>query len=399
MSQTFKGIIIIFIIIFLSVTGNLYPLKFDITGKVETIRKDKVITLLFEKKPSGITYIIIEDELAAGKLQIMNVTSFSKNNKIIYRALARYSAEGNFDLIKAGSYIGLVREDEEKTPELPAEETKKEKKIFKNSIITDTDYRKMILIPSGKFIFGSDNGDRDEKPQQIILMDDYYIDKYEVSNSDYDIFIKKTNSKPPISWTSGTYNKGEEDFPVIVSYYEAVKYAEWAGKNLPTEEEWEKAARGTGIEYIKDPDGHYVTIIKPVIYPWGNQFDSLKTNSIEFWDDINITNDFKKKYNKGLLPVYFSKGAGDSIYGIVNLSGNAAEWTSSWYNAYKGSRYSDKMFGRQVKVIRGGAWFYTRDKVRTTNREIGGLPNLYEDNIAGFRCVKEPTIVDISNAN
>jgi formylglycine-generating enzyme required for sulfatase activity len=383
----------------MSLPGNLFSLKFNITGKVETIRKDKIITLIFDERPTGINYIIIEDDMAAGKLQIINVSSFIKNKKIIYRALAQYSIEGENDLIKAGSSIGLIKEDEEKNPETPIEETKKEKKIYKETIVTDIDLREMILIPSGKFIFGSDSGEKDEKPQQTILLDDYYIDKYEVSNSDYALFIKKTNSKPPISWTTGNYRNGEDDFPVTISYYEAVRYAEWAGKSLPTEEEWEKAARGTGIEYVKDQDGHYVTITKPVVYPWGNQFDALKTNSIEFWDDNNITNDIKKKYPRGLLPVYFSRGTGDSVYGIVNMSGNAAEWTSSWYNAYKGSRLSDKMFGRQVKVIRGGTWFQSRDKLRTTNREIGGLPNLYDDNIAGFRCVKEPSIVDISKAN
>ncbi len=386
---------------------NIYPLKFEIIGKVETIRKDKIITLLFNEKPSGVNYIIFEDELTAGKLQIINISSFVKNKKIVYRALAQYSTEGKNDLIKAGSFIGLVKEEDENESGVPGNAPYKEKKIYKKTIITDIDCREMILIPSGKFVFGSDNGDKDEKPQQIIQLDDFYMDKYEVSNSDYNTFIKKTNSKPPISWSAGTYNEGEDDFPVIVSYYEAVKYAEWAGKRLPAEEEWEKAARGSGIDYEKDQEGHYVIIVKPVIYPWGNKLDPLKANCQEFWEsaqganiarDINITGDIKK-YKRGLLPVFSFKETGDSIYGIVNMSGNATEWTSSWYNAYKGSRHSDKMFGRQVKVIRGGAWFNSMNKLRSTNREIGGLPNLYDDTIAGFRCVKEPTIVDISPAD
>jgi formylglycine-generating enzyme required for sulfatase activity len=252
----------------------------------------------------------------------------------------------------------------------------------------------MILIPAGKFILGSNSGEKDEAPEQIIKLDDFYIDKYEVTNSDYYLYIIKSNSKPPISWVKGTFNDGEDNFPVIVSYNEAVKYAEWASKRLPTEEEWEKAARGTGLEIIKDSDGVYYVNEKPIIYPWGNKFDPSKTNSVEFWETKNIGEEIKKKYNKGLLPVHMFQDEGNSVYGVVNMCGNASEWTSSWYSAYKGSKYIDKMFGKQVKVIRGGSWFSLKDKLRVSNREYGGIPNLYEDNIAGFRCVKDPTIID-----
>lgn len=391
----YKLITIIFIILsFIVIAGHSQTTKFILTGEVESIRKDNLITILFKEKPGKEEYLIIEDNFIIGKITIININALTENNRSEYRAIAEFSLKERKNTIKAGSFIALLKEDEKKETVNPTGTIKKEESIYKKIIFTDIDGKDMILIPEGKFIFGSNTGEKDEAPEQIIKLDDFYIDKYEVSNSDYYIFINRSNSKAPISWINGKFKNGEDNFPVMVSYFEAVKYAEWAGKRLPTEEEWEKAARGTGMEIIKNPEGYYYIIEKPIIYPWGNKFDPLKTNSLEFWELKNIGEEVKNKYKKGLLPVYNFKDIGNSLYGVVNMSGNASEWTSSWYNAYKNSKYSNKMYGKQVKVIRGGAWFNTKFKVRATNRDIGGIPNLYEDNIAGFRCVKDPTIID-----
>jgi formylglycine-generating enzyme required for sulfatase activity len=394
----YKSITIIFIILsFIVIAGHSQTTKFVLTGEVESIRKDNLVTILFKEKPVKEEYLVIEDNFVIGKITIININALTENNRIEYRVLAEFSLKERTNTIKAGSFIALLKEDEKKEAINPTGAIKKEESIYKKIIFTDIDCKDMILIPEGKFIFGSNTGEKDETPEQIIKLDDFYIDKYEVSNSDYYIFVNRSNSKPPISWINGKYKKGEDNFPVMVSYYEAVKYADWAGKRLPTEEEWEKAARGTGMEIFKNPEGYYYIIEKPIIYPWGNKFDPLKTNSLEFWESKNIGEEVKNKYTKGLLPVYNFNDIGNSSYGAVNMSGNASEWTSSWYNAYKNSKHSSKMYGKQVKVIRGGSWFNSKFKVRATNREIGGIPNLYNDNIAGFRCVKDPTIIDRKN--
>ncbi len=382
------------LLLFLLMQNKSYSLEFDLIGKVETIRKGNLITLLLRDKPDREDYLIINDDIIIGKIKILSVNAYTRNLKTEYRALAEcFLKSDNPDILKAGTVIGLVIEIKKEKIEY-GDQKYKEKAAYQPLISTPVDNREMIIIPEGKFIFGSNLGDKDEQPQSIVYLDNYYIDKYEVSNSDYFNYVNETNVPAPASWINGKYNEGEEDFPVLVSYYEAMAYAKWAEKRLPTEEEWEKAARGPGLELIKRQDETYITIEKPVLYPWGNQFEASKANSLEFWESADAGREIKKKFKKGLLPVNYFNNTGASVYGVVNMAGNAAEWTSSWYNAYKGSKHSDSKYGTQLKVIRGGAWFNRKYNLRTCDREIGGLPNLYEDNIAGFRCVMEPRIIN-----
>lgn len=390
----YKSIIITIIIgLLISATGYSQTSDFDLVGKIESIREDNIITVIFKEKPAKDEYLIIADDNIIGNIKIITVNALTEKKTTAYRAIAEFFTKEHRIAVKAGYSIAQHKQDKQEII-YPAYATYRKESIYKQIKFSDIDNREMVLIPGGKFIFGSNSGEEDEAPEQTLKLDDFYIDKYEVSNSDYSIFVKRTNSKSPKSWISGKFNTGEDNFPVMVTYYEAVKYADWTQKRLPTEEEWEKAARGTGMQLLKDAGGYYLIIDKPIMYPWGNKFDALKTNSIEFWDSKNIAKEIKNKYKKGLLPVYMFNDIGKSPYGAVNMAGNASEWTSSWYNAYNGSRYSDKMYGTQVKVIRGGSWFGSKHKIRSTNREFGGIPNLYEDNIAGFRCVKDPTIID-----
>ena len=122
----------------------------------------------------------------------------------------------------------------------------------------------MILIPAGEFIVGSTERDgyNDERPPVTVDLDAYNIDRCEVTNAQFRLFMEAAGHRAPMYWDDENYNHPEQ--PVVgVTWHDAAAYAKWAGKRLPTEAEWEKAARGT--------DGR--------MYPWGNEWDSLKCNS------------------------------------------------------------------------------------------------------------------------
>ncbi len=130
----------------------------------------------------------------------------------------------------------------------------------------------MVLIPAGKFLRGSNNRMPDEGPQYTAETKAFWIDKYEVTNLQYKQFIDATNRKSPSHFRNRTYPEGKVDHPVVfVSWFDAHDYCAWAGKRLPTDIEWEKAARGTG----DDRD-----------YPWGDTFDVNKLNSPVRWKSL-----------------------------------------------------------------------------------------------------------------
>ncbi len=395
MAMKYKKNILLFLLSFIIIfVNNVYSVEYDIYAKVESKRKGNITTLVFQKKPSAKSYHIIENMVIIGKIKVVSIRDICSGDVKIYKVIAEYDIKKGMNrLLKAGSTVGLIKIREGEKRDF-AEMKYKERINYKKRITTSKDKREMVLVPGGKFVFGSDSGDRDESPERVIILDDFYIDKYEVSNFDYLTFMNDANSKAPGSWECGKYNDNEEDFPVLVSYYEALAYVKWAGKRLPTEEEWEKAARGYGIKIVKKEDESFFPKRKPIIYPWGNVFNPEYVNSKIFWGSEKIGKNIKKKYKKGLLPITFSEGLGDSPYGAVNMCGNASEWTTSWYQAYPGNIYSNDRYGKQVKVIRGGAWFSDKYRIRASNREIGGVPNLYNDNIIGFRCVKSTTILE-----
>lgn len=204
------------------------------------------------------------------------------------------------------------------------------------------DDSEMVLIPAGTFLFGSREDDKmassDEKPQRTIHLDDYYMDLYPVTNRQYCEFLnqEKPDSGLLNKWMridgsfqkekcrinqlkqSYTVDKGYENHPVIyVSWYGAEAYAKWAGKRLPTEQEWEKAARGT----------------RGQIYPWGDEFDTKRCNSGLSGMDMTSPVD---RYPEGISP-----------YGCFDMAGNVWEWTSSFYNQNNGPY-----------VLRGGSWYF-----------------------------------------
>lgn len=264
---------------------------------------------------------------------------------------------------------------------------------YKPEVLSDTDGRPMVFVEGGITLIGSDVGDSDEKPVHKVIVDSFYIDKYEVSNREYLVFVKEGGGRMPLSWEN-QFPQELCDYPVLVSYYEAQDYARWAGKMLPSEYEWERAANGVAAtQKTKTIDGLQALPFKTQ-FPWGNDFVTGSVNCREFWgSDNSLAYKFQQK--KGLLPIETFSNSNLSYYGLVNMSGNAAEWTNSWYQAYPGNNIKNRRFGKQVKVVKGGSWHSTMSELTVSSRSFGGVPNLETDNRFGFRCVRRPNTNDL----
>lgn len=228
----------------------------------------------------------------------------------------------------------------------------------------------MMFVPAGEFLMGSSDADKDaqsnEKPQHTVYLDAFWMDKYEVTNALYKKCVDAGKCLPPNptkSYTRDPYygNAQYDNYPVVyVSWDDANSYCEWVGKRLPTEAEWEKAARGS--------DGR--------IYPWGNTFDKNLLNSGEggAGDTTEVG-----QYPNGASP-----------YGLMDMAGNVWEWVNDWYdgNYYSNSPRENPQGPStgQYRVLRGGSWSNYRDLVRAANRNAYA-PNNRNNNI-GFRCAR-----------
>ena len=226
----------------------------------------------------------------------------------------------------------------------------------------------MIPIAAGEYKRGSNYRLPDEGPQYIVDVKAFQIDKYEVSNLQYKQFIAATNRKSPSHFRNRTYPEGKVDHPVVqVSWNDAHTYCEWAGKRLPTDIEWEKAARGT--------DGRD--------YPWGDEFDVTKVNSPVRWKSLNIEGD--------TMPVG-SLEAGKSPYGLYDMSGNVWEWTDSWYTQYPGNTWPSENYGELYKTLKGGSWwdcsYYQCGVSAPVFNRSYFKPNVKNSSM-GFRCAKD----------
>ncbi len=226
----------------------------------------------------------------------------------------------------------------------------------------------MVLIPAGEFIMGSDSRLSDEGPEHRVSLGDYYIDKYEVTNLQYRAFIEASGRRSPGHFRNRSYPPGKADHPVtFVSWFDARDYCHWAGKRLPTEQEWEKAARGS--------EGR--------IFPWGDKFGIERANTPVRWETLKRQGD--------TTPVGAFPG-GVSPYGLYDMSGNVWEWTSSWYLPHPGNKHKSENFGKIYKVLKGGSWwdcsFYRCGiSAPTFNRSFFN-PRVKNSSF-GFRCAKD----------
>ena len=243
----------------------------------------------------------------------------------------------------------------------------------------------MVLIPAGEFQMGSNNGYNNEKPVHTVYLDAFYMDTHEVTNAQYKEFVDANpewqkggslargyaNADYLKPWNGNTYPKGRADHPVVwVSWYAAMAYAEWAGKRLPTEAEWEKAARGG---WVGTP------------YPWGDSaLNSRKANYGQRWRGAI-----------GTMPV---GSYASNRYGLYDMVGNVYEWCLDRWDPYSTSPRQNPVAGAgsiseitsaflrvgTERSIRGGAWTSQRKGVRVANRAKGHPTNTHYT--TGFRC-------------
>ena len=227
----------------------------------------------------------------------------------------------------------------------------------------------MRLVPAGNFIAGSDNGFPEEKPVHTVYLDDFYIDKFEVTNALYKACVDAGVCSPPQKTGSFTrsnyYGDSEYDnFPVVfVTWEEAQAYCQWRGMKLPTEAQWEKAARGT--------DGR--------IYPWGNDASPSNAN---FNDSVGDTTAVGSYEN------------GKSPYGVYDMAGNAWEWVADWFSS---TYYLETPLTNptgpalgEYRVLRGGSWHDDSTIITTSNRGWNQL-EYFENTDFGFRCATDGT--------
>jgi formylglycine-generating enzyme required for sulfatase activity len=244
--------------------------------------------------------------------------------------------------------------------------------------ITGQDGAPMVLVPAGEFTMGSNDGSDDEKPVHQVSLDAYYLDKYEVTVGQYAKFLKATGFNGPPMWATMDQPSHQKRPIVNVDWSDASNYCEWAGKRLPTEAEWEKAARGT--------DGR--------IYPWGNEPpNTLRANyGQEKWNN-----------HTALVPVGQLKD-GKSPYEIYDLAGNVWEWVSDWYDPdYYATSPPQNPKGPEngkYRVLRGGSWDLAPEHLRSTRRDFNiPLAPTYESPAyrnfnSGFRCAKNLVLAD-----
>jgi len=199
----------------------------------------------------------------------------------------------------------------------------------------DTD--ELVLIPAGPFLFGDDLEEHYLPP--------FYIGRFPVTNREFARYVEATGRRAPGNWEGGRPAEKLLDHPVTrVSFFDAMAYAAWLGRTLPTEEQWEKAARGT--------DGR--------IFPWGDRFNLRNLNS-------------RASKLRSTTPVYRYRD-GASPFGVMDMAGNVWEWTVSWFD-----------LDADLKVLKGGCHTLTKEHAQASGRHYNDPA--FGNNLTGFRTV------------
>ena len=230
--------------------------------------------------------------------------------------------------------------------------------------ITGNDGAPMVLVPAGEFTMGSEQGDDDEQPVHRVVLDRFYLDTFEVTNGRFAKFVAAIQSEPPWGFADQETPVVQAERPVRwVNWLEATGYCLWAGKRLPSEAEWEKAARGT--------DGR--------TYPWGNE-PPTAAHAV-----------FGLKEGDETVSPIGNRDAGSSPYGVHDLAGNLYEWVTDWYDdAFYTQPAASNPRGPvegTTKVQRGGSYINSPYRLRSAFRTKGD-PTEHDPHV-GFRCAQD----------
>ncbi len=350
--------------------------------QVPALKRTKVSSdqILFRKKILGATFVsCIVIALVMGTIHVLEL---GLNRMTQMRDLAAYDlSELNDHLRAAGEDLYRNQAQEDRAIPKVTYSVDEANALLTEEVWNELDTR--ILIPAGEYSLGTDDrkADSQNKPAHIVNVAAYEIDKYPVTNAQYARFIAATDYRPPLHWESGKIPLGLKMHPVVlVSWFDARAYAEWAGKRLPSEVEWEKAARGEDARR----------------WPWGNKMDPKRLNTY---------------YHVGSTTDVTTYPQGASPYGVMDMAGNVSEWVEDDFYPYKGSEASESLFKAKVpiipkdskernlkmldfmeteeryKVMRGGSWKGDPFSTSSYHRNFS-WPNFASD-FYGFRTVKD----------
>lgn len=331
-----------------------------------------------QKRKRYLAATVITCIAAAVIFGVMHVVKLGANRMADMKDRATYDLQDMKDHMRAaGEDIARHRDNEMQ---------KVAKKVYEwnelDSLLSQGQWQEldaMVTVPAGNFLMGTNSkrSDAYNRPQHTVYLPEFKIDKYLVTNAEYAKFVAATKYRVPLDWADGKIPDEKITYPVtMVTWYGADKYCKWKGKRLPSEAEWEKAARGT--------DGRR--------WPWGNKMDASRLNTYYHLGSSNEVT----KYKTGVSP-----------YGAYDMAGNVSEWTASDFRPYEGSDAKADIFqpkklvaasaddrtmkvaglvpmGGVYKVRRGGSWKSDPFSTATYHRNFS-MP-YYASDFFGFRC-------------